>query len=250
MNSLRVRLPQLLAWLGQAQPDVVALQETKVTDQDFPLDALQALGYHVEFSGQKAYNGVALLSRWPLHDRLTDPPNLDDPQRRILVATTGSIRIVNLYVPNGSEVGSEKYAYKLDWLEKATRFLADELTAWPDLIVLGDFNIAPEDRDVHDPEVWRGKVLCSTEERNAFFSVLAAGFVDAFRQFDQPDGSYTWWDYRAAAFRRNLGLRIDHMLVSRALQPRVRDCRIDISPRKLERPSDHTPVWALIDPMD
>lgn len=246
VNSLRVRLPQLLSWLALAQPDVVALQETKVTDADFPESALRDAGYLAAFSGQKTYNGVAVLSRWPLQDIVTDPPNLIDPQRRVLAVTTGAIRIVDLYVPNGSEVGSDKYAYKLDWLEKIADYLAEQLKVHADLVVLGDFNIAPEDRDVHDPDAWREKVLCSSAERRAFSRLLDLGLVDAFRSIEQSDGLYTWWDYRAAAFRRNLGLRIDHLLVSRPLSERVADCRIDLAPRKLERPSDHTPVWLSI----
>jgi exodeoxyribonuclease-3 len=250
VNSLRVRLPHLSEWLKSAEPDIVALQETKVLDEDFPREALEGLGYFVAFSGQKTYNGVALLSRWPIENTLTDLPALDDPQRRILVATTGSLRVVNLYVPNGSEVGSEKFVYKLDWLDKTTRFLTEEIGTWPNLVVMGDFNIAPEDRDVHDPEAWRELVLCSTPEREAFSKLLAAGFLDAFRQFDQPDASYTWWDYRAAAFRRNRGLRIDHILLGHALKPRLRGCSVDVGPRKLDRPSDHAPVVASIDPAD
>ncbi len=247
VNSLRVRLPHLTEWLKSVQPDIVALQETKVLDEDFPRDALESRGYHVVFSGQKTYNGVALLSRWPLDNPITDLPDLDDSQRRILVATTGSLRVANLYVPNGSEVGSDKFVYKLDWLDKTTRFLAEEIRRYPNLVVMGDFNIAPEDRDVHDPVAWREQVLCSTPEREAFSKLLAAGLLDAFRQFDQPDASYTWWDYRAAAFRRNLGLRIDHILLSDALKPCLSNCFVDVGPRKLERPSDHAPVMATLE---
>lgn len=244
MNSLRVRLPQLLVWLEENQPDVMALQETKVTNEEFPAAALESVGYQAIFNGQKTYNGVALLSRSTVEDCLFDPPNLIDPQRRIFVGTVGTVRIVNLYVPNGSEVDSEKYAYKLDWLEKMADFLSHQLVEWPDLIVLGDFNIAPDDRDVYNPAAWREKILCSTAERQAFKRLLGLGLSDAFRLFEQPEGSYTWWDYRTAAFRRNHGLRIDHILVSEALRPRIRACTIDLGPRKLERPSDHAPIWA------
>lgn len=214
-------------------------------DEDFPVDALASQGYHCVFSGQKTYNGVALLSRIPLEHGLTAPPNWVDPQRRVIAATVGTTRIVNLYVPNGSEVGSEKYRYKLEWLERMADFLSAELANWPELVVLGDFNIAPEDRDVYDPEAWREKILCSTTEREAFRRLLDLGLSDAFRLFEQPAGSYTWWDYRTAAFRRNHGLRIDHILVSESMRQRLRECRIDLEPRKQERPSDHTPIVAV-----
>ena len=245
VNSLRVRLPQVTEWLERHQPDVLALQETKVPDPDFPLAAFEALGYHASFSGQRTYNGVALLSRTLPEDRMTDPPQLEsDPQRRVLAATFGGLRLVNLYVPNGSEVGSEKYRYKLDWLARIRAFLCDELARWPALAVVGDFNIAPEDRDVHDPEAWRERILCSTPERSALARLSELPLVDAFRLFEQPEGSYTWWDYRTAAFRRNQGLRIDLILISPELRSRIQCCAIDLEPRKADRPSDHTPVWA------
>jgi exodeoxyribonuclease-3 len=243
VNSLRVRLPQVLSWLEAHQPDVLALQETKVTDEDFPAAAFQPLGYRALFNGQKTYNGVALLSRNPLGDCLTDPPNLSDTQRRIIAASAGSVRVVNLYVPNGSEVGSDKYGYKLDWLERIADFLIAELACWPRLLVVGDFNIAPEDRDVYDPDGWRERILCSTPERQAFGRLLQLPMIDTFREFEQPEASYTWWDYRTAAFRRNQGLRIDHILASPALKKDLLDCRIDLAPRKQERPSDHAPIW-------
>ena len=244
VNSLRVRLPHVLAWLAKEQPSVLAVQETKTVDADFPAAALLEAGYHSVFSGQKTYNGVALLSNCPMGDVITDLPNLQDPQRRILAGTFGDVRVIDLYVPNGSEMGSDKYAYKLDWLAKVQAFIADELTRHPRLVVLGDFNIAPEDRDVYDPEAWRDKILCSVAERDAFQGWLALGLSDAFRLFEQEESSFSWWDYRAAGFRRNLGLRIDHILVSPALRDECRSCRIDKEPRKLERPSDHTPVIA------
>ena len=244
VNSLRVRLPHVLDWLAKEQPDLLALQETKTVDADFPLAALEQAGYRAVFSGQKTYNGVALVSRGVALDVVADPPGLQDPQRRILAGTYAGVRVINLYVPNGSEVGSEKYAYKLDWLGQVQAFIADELSRHPRLLVLGDFNIAPEDRDVHDPAAWQGKILCSAPERLAFQSLLQLGLSDAFLLFGQEEASFSWWDYRAAGFRRNLGLRIDHILVSAALRAECRSCRIDKEPRKLERPSDHAPVIA------
>jgi exodeoxyribonuclease-3 len=247
VNSLRVRLPQVVDWLARQRPDLLALQETKTTDAEFPAAPFDEIGYRVVFSGQKTYNGVAIISKAPLEDVLTDPPNLDDPQRRVLVARCGDVRVINLYVPNGSEVGSDKYAYKLDWMSRIKGYIGEELARHPRLVVLGDFNVAPEDRDVYDPESWREKVLCSTPEREAFQGLLGLGLADAFRLFDQPEASYSWWDYRAAGFRRNQGLRIDHILVSPELRSLCLSCRIDVEPRKLERPSDHAPVVAEFD---
>ena len=247
VNSLRVRLPQVLDWLARESPEVLALQETKTEDVNFPLAELTAAGYRAVFSGQKTYNGVAVLSRAPGEDVLTDLPGLDDPQRRILAVTVDGWRIVDLYVPNGSEVGSDKYAYKLDWLARVRDWLRAELTRYPRLVVLGDFNIAPEDRDIYDPDAWREKILCSTPEREAFRGLLGLGLQDVFRRFEQPERSYTWWDYRMNGFRRNLGLRIDHILVGPDMAGRCRACRVDVEPRKLERPSDHAPVLAEFD---
>lgn len=244
VNSLKVRLPQVLDWLGERQPDVLALQETKLTDADFPTLDLANAGYQAVFAGQKTYNGVAILSRLPAADLIIDLPGISDPQRRVLGATVGGVRVSNLYVPNGQAVGSDKYAYKLAWLEALTGWLRDELARHPQLIVLGDFNIAPEDRDVHDPAAWAGQVLCSTAERAAFQRLLALGLTDAFRLFPQQEGSFSWWDYRAAAFRRNLGLRIDHILISPALATACTACQVDRTPRHWERPSDHAPVIA------
>lgn len=248
VNSLRVRLPQVLDWLAKERPDVLAVQETKTQDADFPVAALAEAGYQAVYSGQKTYNGVALISRAPADEIVTDPPNLQDPQRRILAATFGDVRVLDLYVPNGSEVGSEKYGYKLDWLEKIRVFVEGEMARYTKLVVLGDFNIAPEDRDVHDPEAWRGKILCSEPERRAFQRLLDLGLSDAFRLFEQEEASFSWWDYRAAGFRRNLGLRIDHILVSPALKGQCQACRIDKAPRKLGKPSDHAPVVAEFAP--
>ncbi len=242
VNSLNVRLPHLIEWLGGAAPDVVALQETKMENGKFPLDAISALGYRCVFSGQKTYNGVAILARDDPAEHVTDISGLDDPQRRILAATVGGVRIVNLYVVNGQAMGSEKFAYKLDWLAKVRAFLADELQRFPQMVVLGDFNIAPDDRDVHDPVAWHEQILCSTPERAALKSITDLGLHDSFRLFTQDAGHYSWWDYRQAGFRRNLGLRIDLILVSDALRARCRSASIDRTPRTWERPSDHTPV--------
>lgn len=244
VNSLKVRLPHVLDWLATQKPDLLALQETKLTDDNFPTLELKAAGYQSVASGQKTYNGVALLSKHPIEDVVSDLPALDDPQRRILIGTVGNTRIVNLYVVNGQEVGSEKYAYKLDWLEKVTSYIANELERHPRLVVLGDFNIAPDDRDVHDPETWHEKILCSTPERDALQRMLSLGFQDTFRLFEQEERSFSWWDYRAGGFRRNHGLRIDLILASRTLAELCGACFIDRAPRKLERPSDHTPVVA------
>ncbi|MEO7067703.1 MAG: exodeoxyribonuclease III [Rhodanobacter sp.] len=242
VNSLKVRLPHLLQWMATAQPDIVALQETKQEDAKFPLDELLAAGYHAVCSGQKTYNGVALLARNELTDVVTDIPGLDDPQRRILAASVGDLRVVDLYVVNGKAVGDEKYAYKLHWLEKMREFLASELQRYPKLIVLGDFNICPDDRDVYDPVAWGEAILCSPPERAALKAITDLGLHDSFRMFEAEAGHYSWWDYRQAGFRRNLGLRIDLILISEALKSAAKVAAIDREPRGWERPSDHTPV--------
>jgi exodeoxyribonuclease-3 len=249
VNSLRVRGAQLLEWLRTHTPDVVALQETKLQDHDFPEEEFRAAGYHCAFSGQKTYNGVALLSRHPMTDLLRDIPDFDDPPRRVLAATIAAadgtrFRVVNLYVPNGQAPGSEKFAYKLRWLEALTKWLKNEAAAHPGLVVLGDFNVAPEDRDVHDPAAWVGNVHVSPEERAALKAITDLELCDAFRHFEQAEKSFSWWDYRQGAFRRNNGLRIDLILVHRKLLPRLAGCRIDVEPRRVERASDHTPVIA------
>ena len=244
VNSLKVRLPHLLEWLAANPVDVVCLQETKQQDADFPQAELQAAGYHSVFSGQKTYNGVAILSREPISDVQYGIPDFEDEQKRVIAATVGGIRVVCVYIPNGQEVGSDKYQYKLKWLDALTAWLKVELARYPKLALLGDYNIAPEDRDVYDPVAWQGNVLVSEPERAAFHGMLQLGLVDTFRLFEQEDKSYSWWDYRMMAFRRNMGLRIDHILVSSALQ--CKSCHIDKAPRKLERPSDHTPVVAEI----
>lgn len=244
VNSLRVRLTQVVDWLVMHQPDVLALQEIKVEDKDFPTEIFAQLGYAAVFSGQKTYNGVAILSKLPAQEIMVDNPYFEDPQRRILAATVNNIRVVNLYVPNGDSVGSEKYEYKLSWMKKMTDFLRQELIKYPHLVVLGDFNVAPDDRDVYEPELWKDKVLCSEPERQALQAWCELGLADSFRLFTAEIGFYSWWDYRAAAFRRDLGLRIDLILASEKLAATCESCIIDKAPRKLERPSDHTPVFA------
>lgn len=243
VNSLKVRLPHLQQWCGDDAPDILALQETKLEDAAFPAQAIQDLGYHGVFSGQRTYNGVAILARAPISDVVTEVAGLDDPQRRFLAATIGDLRIVDLYVVNGQAVGSEKYAYKLRWLEAVTAQLREEIARHPNLVVLGDFNIAPDDRDVHDPDAWREQILCSTPEREALNGLLDLGLHDSFRLLNDQAGQYSWWDYRQAAFRRDLGLRIDLVLVSDALKARVAEAGIDRIPRTWERPSDHAPAW-------
>ena len=249
VNSLNVRLPHVEQWCREARPDVLALQETKLEDAKFPREAIETLGYHAVFSGQKTYNGVAILARTPPREVVVGVPGFDDPARRVLAASVddaslpgGELRIVDLYVVNGQSVGSEKYEYKLRWLRVVTDFLRAQLARYPNLVVLGDFNIAPEDRDVHDPEAWRGQVLCSTPEREALDGILQLGLRDSFRLFSEEGGQYSWWDYRQAAFRRNMGLRIDLVLVSSGLRPRLKSASIDRTPRTWERPSDHAPV--------
>ena len=244
VNSLRVRLGQLLEWLAAGHPDVVCLQETKLADTDFPVAPIEEAGYRVIYSGEKTYNGVAILSRRKAGMVEADVAGLGDTQKRLITATYGSIRVINVYVPNGQQVGSEKFAYKLQWLERLAQYIAEQLKHHPKLVLAGDFNIAPEGRDVHDPQLWEGSVLFSEKERQAFRALLNAGLVDVFRNFEQPVHGYTWWDYRAGAFRRDLGLRIDHILCSEALSARCRGCTIDRAPRGWERPSDHAPVVA------
>ncbi len=244
VNSLNVRLPHLLRWLDEAKPDVVALQETKLEDPKFPEDALLELGYRSQFCGQKTYNGVAIVSRLPFAGECVSAiPGFDDPQKRVLAATVGDVRIVDLYVVNGEAVGSEKFEYKLRWLAAVREWLRAELAAHPNLVVLGDFNIAPDNRDVHDPKRWHEKILCSTPEREAYRALLDLGLHDSFRLFNDEAGQHSWWDYRLAAFQRGWGLRIDLVLVSDALKARCIAAGIDREPRTWERPSDHTPVF-------
>jgi len=247
VNSMNVRQPHVIEWLQTHEPDVLVLQEIKQLSEKFPLEALQEIGYSAIASGQKTYNGVAVISKTPATDAITDFPDLDDPQRRILATTIGGVRIVNLYIPNGSEVGSEKYAYKLDWLAALQRFLTSELSAHDKVVVLGDFNIAPADEDVHDPEKWGEAILCSPPERQALRDILDLGFTDIFRKFEHPEKTFSWWDYRAAGFRRNAGLRIDLILTSHAMSEICTASYVDKEPRAWERPSDHTPVVAEFD---
>lgn len=246
VNSLKVRLPHTLDWLAVNQPDVLCLQETKQEDSKFPLAELQQAGYQAVFSGQKTYNGVAIISKAVPEDVMYGMPNFLDEQRRLIAATLNGVRVVCIYVPNGQSVDSDKYQYKLAWLTALQKWLKDELIRFPKLVLLGDYNIAPEDCDVHDPQAWVGSVLVSEPERAAFSALEQLGLCDSFRLFEQPEKSYTWWDYRMMAFRRNRGMRIDHILVSEPLRPNCTTCTIDRTLRKLERPSDHTPVVADI----
>jgi exodeoxyribonuclease III len=242
VNSLKVRLPHLLEWLAREQPDAVCLQETKTEDANFPADALRQAGYQIVFAGQKTYNGVAILSRAQPTDIVSAIPDFEDEQKRLLAANVDGVRVVCVYVPNGESVESDKYRYKLSWLEALRAWLALEVRAHARLVLLGDYNIAPEERDVHDPKLWEGKVLFSEPERTAFRSLQELGLKDSFRLLEQPEKSYSWWDYRMNAFKRNLGLRIDHILVSDALAGSVKASSIDKAMRALERPSDHAPV--------
>ncbi|MEO1201583.1 MAG: exodeoxyribonuclease III [Pseudomonadota bacterium] len=244
VNSLKVRLPQVLDWLKTHQPDALVLQEIKQVTEAFPADELSAAGYQSIASGQKTYNGVAVIARQAPSDPVTDFPGFDDPQRRILASTVDGVRIVNLYVPNGSEVGSEKYAYKLSWLDALHGFLEGELASHDKLVVLGDFNIAPKDEDIYDAEKWGEGILASPAERAALTKVMGLGLSDVFRKFEQPEKTFSWWDYRAAGFRRNAGLRIDLILTSDAMTAACETSYVDREPRGWERPSDHTPVVA------
>lgn len=245
VNSLTVRLPRLLDWLPVHAPDVLCLQETKIDDARFPRDELARAGYDALFSGQRTYNGVALLVRSglpPATDIVTALPGFADLQKRVIAATVAGVRVIDFYVPNGQAVDSDKYAYKLAWCAAATAFLRSELARSESLAVVGDFNIAPEDRDVHDPAAWAGQVLCSEPERSVFRDWLALGLADSFRLFAQPEKTFSWWDYRQLAFPKNRGLRIDHVLLSAPLAERCSGCRIDRDARKGEKPSDHAPV--------
>jgi exodeoxyribonuclease-3 len=244
VNSLKIRLAHLLEWAGRAQPDVICLQELKLEEAKFPRDELAAAGYQAAVLGQKTYNGVAILSKRPMADVTTGIPGFDDEQRRVIAATVDGVRVICVYCPNGQAVGSDKYAYKLRWFTALRVYVAEELKRHPQLLLAGDFNIAPEDRDVHDPKAWEGQVHVSEPERAALRSLTELGLKDSFRMFEQPEKSYSWWDYRMMGFRRNAGLRIDHILVSPALAQRCTASIIDKEPRKLERPSDHAPVMA------
>ena len=247
VNSMKVRLPHVVEWLQANDPDVLVLQEIKQLTENFPADELQAIGYRSFASGQKTYNGVAFIGKTPCIDTVTDFPDLEDPQRRVLACTVGDVRVIDLYIPNGSEVGSEKYAYKLEWLAALRRFLELEMQQHENVVVLGDFNIAPADADVHDPEKWGDAILCSPLERAALTSLLDLGLTDVFRKFEHPEKTFSWWDYRAAGFRRNAGLRIDLILTSASMTERCTASYVDKEPRAWERPSDHAPVVAEFD---
>ncbi|MDP8567061.1 exodeoxyribonuclease III [Methylophilus aquaticus] len=246
VNSLTVRLPHVLDWLNSQRPDVLCLQETKQEDSKFPYAALAEAGFNAVHNGQKTYNGVAIISPHPIAQVQFDIPGFVDAQKRIVAATIGGIRVVSAYVVNGQSVDSDKYQYKLQWLAALQDWLAAELKQHDRLAVLGDYNIAPDDTDCHDPAAWEGQVLVSPPEREAFQRLLDLGFHDSFRLFNKEAGQFSWWDYRMAAFRRNMGMRIDHILVSEALRSHCLDCIIDKAPRKLERPSDHTPVMLTL----
>lgn len=246
VNSIRQRLSHVVDWLNVHEPDVLALQELKTEAHKFPLAEIEATGYHCVLVGQKAYNGVALLSRAEPVDVATGIPDFSDEQRRVIAASYEGTRVINVYVPNGQSVGSDKYRYKLDWLDALIGYLTIELKRHERLAIVGDFNIAPEDRDVHDPDLWRDQVLCSVPERDRLKAMLNLGLVDTFRLFDQAEKAYSWWDYREMGFRRNRGLRIDLILASKALATQCSGATIDVAPRKLEKPSDHAPVVAVL----
>jgi exodeoxyribonuclease-3 len=247
VNSLTVRLPQVLEWLAAHQPDALCLQETKLTDDKFPHEELKAAGYESQWFGQKTYNGVALLTRGPADAVVKNIPGYSDEQSRVIAGTVNGVRVIGGYFPNGQAPDSDKFQYKMAWLEGLNAWVADELKTHSNLVLVGDFNIAPEDRDVHDPVAWAGQIHCTPEERAHFQRLLSLGLHDAFRMFEQPARSWSWWDYRNLAFRKNQGLRIDHILVSDALKRGVTACSIDKLPRKNERPSDHAPVWVEFD---
>ena len=242
VNSLGVRLPQLLDWLAANPVDAIVLQETKLTDDKFPHAAMEAAGYHAQWFGQKTYNGVALLSRTPASDVVKNIPGFADDQARVIAGTVAGLRVIGAYFPNGQAPDSDKFQYKMKWLTALRDWAREQLASYPQLVLLGDYNIAPEDRDVYDPVAWMDQIHCTPQERAHFQGLVDLGLVDAFRLFDQPLKSWSWWDYRNLAFRKNQGLRIDHILVSGALRAKVSACVIDKLPRKNERPSDHAPV--------
>ncbi len=246
VNSLKVRLPHLLDWLAEAQPDVVCLQELKLEDQNFPRAEIEAAGYHAAFAGQKTYNGVALLAKAPIGEVTVGNPLFADEQKRLISGTVDGIRVVCAYMPNGQEVGCDKYDYKLRWLAALADWLSSELQAYPRLALCGDYNIAPDERDVHDPQRWQDCVLVSEPERAAFRRFIDLGLADSFRLFAQPEKTFSWWDYRMLGFQKNQGLRIDHILLSAPLAAQCSAAGIDRAPRKRERPSDHAPVWASL----
>jgi exodeoxyribonuclease-3 len=251
VNSLPVRLPQVLAWLEANPVDAIVLQETKLVDEKFPQAEIEAAGYRVQWFGQKTYNGVALLSRGDAVDVVKNIPGLGDEQARVIAGTVesqlGQVRVIGAYIPNGQAPDSDKFVYKMRWQDALHDWVQGELARHPQMVLMGDFNVAPEDRDVYDPVAWAGQIHCTPEERAQFRRLVELGLVDAFRLFEQPPKSWSWWDYRNLAFRKNQGLRIDHILVSSALKARVTACHIDKLPRKNERPSDHAPVIVTLD---
>jgi exodeoxyribonuclease-3 len=246
VNSLNVRLPHVIDWLKAHQPDALCLQELKLDDAKFPQAAFDEIGYYASYAGQKTYNGVAILSRARPEDVVRNMPGFADEQKRLIAATLDGVRVVCVYIPNGQDVDSDKYQYKLKWLAALHDYMLAEIARFGDVALLGDYNIAPADADVYDPVAWAGKVLCSDAERAAFQRLVALPMRDSFRQFEQPEKSYTWWDYRMNGFKRNLGLRIDHVLLTDGLASRCRSAAIDLAPRKLERPSDHAPMFAVL----
>ena len=246
VNSLNVRLPHVVEWLKTHQPDVLCLQELKMEDAKFPMDAFDDIGYHAVFNGQKTYNGVAIISRARPEDVRKDISGFEDHQKRVIAATIEGVRVVCVYIPNGQTIDSEKYQYKLQWLGALQAYMGKAITDYGDVALLGDYNIAPDDRDVYDPKAWEGQVLCSVPERDAFRALIGLGLTDSFRLFGQAEKSYSWWDYRMNGFKRNLGLRIDHVLLTAGIAARCISSVIDVEPRKLERPSDHAPVFVEI----
>ncbi len=247
VNSLPVRLPQVLDWIDRKSPDILCLQETKVPDSRFPAEPFRERGYDLLFRGQPTYNGVAILSRRPLSDPLRDFPGEPDPECRLLAATAGPLRLFNLYVPNGQDLDTPKYRYKLAWLDRLAALLDDERRRHPFLVLTGDFNIVPEDRDAYDPVALRGQIFLSPPEREALARIMNLGFRDAFRALHPDPGHFSWWDYRQGMFRRNMGLRIDLILMASALEPALKSSEIDREVRKNERPSDHAPVFVDLD---
>ena len=246
VNSLNVRLPHVLDWLRAHQPDALCLQELKLEDIKFPIAAIEEAGYHAVFDGQKTYNGVAILSRKRAEDVRRGMPGFVDEQKRVIAATLDGVRVVCVYIPNGQDTESDKYQYKLRWLDALVGFIQQQITEFGDVALLGDYNIAPNDRDVHDPKAWEGKVLCSAPERAAFQRLIDLGMKDSFRLFDQPEKSFSWWDYRMNGFKRGLGMRIDHIFLTPAIAARCEAATIDSEPRTWERPSDHAPVTATL----
>lgn len=242
VNSLNVRLPQVLDWLGANPVDVLALQELKLSDDKFPAQAFTGIGYQAQWFGQKTYNGVALLSKASADDVIRNIPGFTDEQSRVLCATVQGVRVIGAYFPNGQEPGSEKFAYKMRWLDALRGWVSAELAAHPQLVLMGDYNITFDDLDVWDPEGMREAIHCTTEERTHLRALIALGLTDAHRLFDHPPKTFSWWDYRQLGFQKNRGLRIDHILISDALRARATACEVDRAPRKNPQPSDHAPV--------